>query len=339
MNEKRVDVTVLVPVLDEEHHLRAVIAAMLAQSFGGTAEFLFIDGGSRDRSGAILREHAEADPRVRVLHNPTGGIPEALNIGLRAARGRFVARMDAHAHYPSGYLQLGIERLERGDVVSVSGPQLAAGDGRWSRRVSLALASPLGVGGAKFRRVMSEEIEVDSGFTGMWRRADLVAHGGWDEAWANDEDLELAARLREGGGRIVCLPAMAASYVPRDSVLALARQYWRYGFYRVKTSRRHPTSLRPSQLLPPMLMLTLAGTVGPLRRIARPALALYGVAVAASTVTCARRAGLREAAPVPVVYATMHLAYGSGFLGGCIRWGLPSRALLAVLRSVAGRRG
>ena len=211
MNAERVDVSVLVPVLNEDRHLPEVVAAMLTQSFEGNAEFLFIDGGSKDRSVAILLEHAEGDPRVRVLRNPAGGIPEALNIGLHAARGTYVARMDAHAHYPSDYLRLGIERLQRGDVVSVSGPQLAAGDGRWSRRVSLALASPLGVGGAKFRRITAQEIEVDSGFTGMWRRADLVAHGGWDEAWANDEDLELAARLRSSGGRIVCLPAMAAS--------------------------------------------------------------------------------------------------------------------------------
>ena len=137
------------------------------------------------------------------------------------------------------------------------------------------------------------------------------------------------------GGRIVCLPAMAASYVPRDSVSALARQYWRYGLYRVKTSGRHPTSLRPSQLLPPLLTLTVAGTVGPVRRLARPALALYGVAVLASTAVCARRANLREAAPVPVVYATMHLAYGSGFLAGC--WPVGSAVARALDGAALGR--
>jgi succinoglycan biosynthesis protein ExoA len=333
-----VDVSVLVPVLNEERHLPGVVAGMLGQSFDGTAEFLFIDGGSDDGSLQVLHEHAARDPRVRVLHNPARGIPQALNIGLRAARGAYVARMDAHAHYPADYLRIGVQRLRRGDVVSVSGPQLAVGDGRWSQRVALALDSPLGVGGARFRQITENEIEVDSGFTGMWRREDLLAHGGWDEEWVNDEDLELAARLRKAGGRIVCLPEMAASYIPRDSVRSLARQYWRYGFYRVKTSRRHPESLRPSQLLPPLLTLTVLGAVWPLRRPARAALGVYGLAVGASTLRGVRRTSLSDAAALPLVYATMHVAYGTGFLMGCGRWGPPMRALQRAVGRVAGRR-
>ena len=335
-----IDVSVLTPVLNEERHLPHALRGMLAQRFAGTAEFLFIDGGSTDRSREILAEHAARDPRIRVLDNPARRTPQALNIGLRAARGTYVARMDAHTHYPGDYLKLGVERLERGDVVSVSGPQLAVGEGEWSRRIALALDTPLGVGGARFRRRSDEEIEVDSGFTGLWRRDVLLAHGGWDEEWINDQDLELAARLRKDGGRIVCIPDMAASYIPRDSLSALARQYWRYGYYRVKTSRRHPESLRPSQLLPPLLALGTAAAAVPIRPLARPGravLALYSLALVASTARTARTAGVREAAPLPVVYAAMHLPYGVGFLQGCRRWGAPVRALGGVARTVLRR--
>jgi glycosyltransferase involved in cell wall biosynthesis len=338
MSPDTVVVSVLIPVLNEERHLTEAITSMLGQTLDGNAEFLFVDGGSEDRSVAILEKHAARDPRLRVLHNPHRRTPHALNIGLRAARGTYVARMDAHAHYPADYLRIGMQRLQRRDVVSVSGPQLAVGDGRWSQRVALALDSPLGVGGARFRRMSDREIEVDSGFTGMWRREDLLAHGGWDEEWVNDQDLELAARLRKAGGRIVCLPEMAASYIPRDSLRALARQYWRYGFYRVKTSRRHPESLRPSQLLPPLLALTVAGAVWPLRRPARAALGVYGLAVAASTLRGARRTSVAEAAPLPLVYATMHVAYGTGFLVGCARWGPPVQALQRAAGRIARRR-
>jgi len=326
-----VDVSVLIPVLNEERHLENAVESMLDQSFDGTAEYLFIDGGSDDRSVEILEELVARDSRIHMLANPERRTPQALNIGLRAARGTFIARMDAHAHYPRDYLLLGVTRLERGDVVSVSGPQVAKGEGRWSRRVALALDSSLGVGGARFRRRTADEIEVDSGFTGLWRRDVLLAHGGWDEGWPNDQDLELAARLRSTGGRIVCLPAMAASYIPRDSVRALAGQYWRYGFYRVKTSRRHPESLRPSQVLPPLLAVTLGAACTPVRSVSRPAraaLALYGVAVLGSTLGTARTATLRDAAPLPLVYLAMHVPYGFGFLAGCGRWGPPLRALM-----------
>jgi succinoglycan biosynthesis protein ExoA len=329
------DVSVLVPVLNEERHLPTALAAMLAQRLDRAAEFLLIDGGSTDRSRQIIEEHAARDPRVRLLDNPARGIPQALNIGLRAATGTYVVRMDAHTNYPPDYLETGIARLERGDVVSVSGPQLAVGDGWWSTRVALALRSALGVGGARFRRVQEAEIEVDSGFTGIWRRDVLLAAEGWDEAWSNDEDLELAARLRRQGGRYVCLPAMAASYIPRSSPRALARQYWRYGLYRVKTTNRHPDSLRPSQLLPPTLVLTAAGAalpLGRLSRLARAALGVYGIAVLGSTAQAARDAGPLEAAPLPLVYLAMHLSYGLGFLRGCTRWGPPIEAIAGRLR-------
>jgi succinoglycan biosynthesis protein ExoA len=331
-----VAVSVLVPVLDEERHLREAVADMLRQDLDEPVEFVFLDGGSRDRSRGILEQIASEDPRVRVLDNPARRTPQALNLGLAAARGTYVARMDAHTHYPVDYLSQGVARLRRGDVVSVSGPQLAVGDGSWSRRVALALSTPLGTGAARFRRPATEEQEVASGFTGLWRRDVLVAAGGWDEEWRNDQDSELAARLRKQGGRIVCLPAMAATYRPRDSLSALFAQYRRYGWYRVKTSHRHPETLRLSQLLPPALVLAVPLAAGGPRwsvRTARAVLAAYTAVLMGTATTRVRDVGVREAAALPPVYGVMHAAYGLGFLSACLRLGPPVRAVSALLRT------
>ena len=51
------------------------------------------------------------------------------------------------------------------------------------------------------------------------------------------------------------MPELGALYVPRDSLKKLAKQYWRYGFYRAKTSRYHPSSMRRSAIFPPALVL------------------------------------------------------------------------------------
>ena len=325
-----VDVSVLIPVRDEAAVIRDVARAMLAQRFDGTIEFLFVDGRSTDRTPEILRELAAADPRVRVLDNPAKRTPHALNIALRAARGRVIARMDAHTRYPLDYIARGVERLRAGDVEWVSGPQIAVGEGRWSRRVALALATRLGTGGADFRHGADAEFEVDSGFTGMWRRETLERHGGWDEAWLNDQDFELAARIRKDGGTIVCVPAMAAEYIVRDSLGALARQYHRYGFYRVKTSRRHPESLRRSHVLPPVLVVTAVAAVmapRPLRRLARVGVLTYGATLAAVS---ARAAPPADAVTLPAVFATVHVSWGVGFLRGCAVLGIPWDALSDV---------
>jgi succinoglycan biosynthesis protein ExoA len=328
------DVTVLIPVLDEAAHLREVVARMQAQDFEGDVELLFIDGGSADDSREILAELARDDPRIRVLDNPRRRTPHALNIGLRAARGEFVARMDAHARYPPHYLRLGVERLRRGGAAHVSGPQLAVGDGRaWSDRVALALSTPLGAGGAAFRSSGDAEFEVDTGFTGLWRRDVLERAGGWDEQWLTDQDCELAFRLHATEpGAHVCLPALAAEYIPRHSLGALRRQYWQYGLHKVKTFRRHPSAMRPSHLLPPAVAATVA--VAPFSRVARLGVAVYSGALALTAIRA--DAPPAEAAALPLVYATMHLSYGAGVLAGVARDGVPAAAVAGALRRVLG---
>jgi succinoglycan biosynthesis protein ExoA len=330
----RVDVTVLTPVLNEEAYIGVAARSMLAQSFDGSIEFIFIDGRSDDGTVDELRQLAAMDRRIRILENPRRSTPVALNIGLQAANGEYVARMDAHTHYPPDYILRGVQRLRLGGAAHVSGPQLAKGDGSWSRRVALALGSRLGTGEAAFRLASEGECDVDSGFTGIWRRSTLEEQGGWDEEWHNDQDSELAARIRASGGRIVCLPGMAADYVPRDSLGALARQYWRYGFYRAKTSGRHPETMRRSHVLAPGLVVAMG--LAPLRGryggIARAAVALYALVVAVASTAAACREPWRDAAALPAVFLTMHVSWGLGFLAGSFRFGPPLAAVVNLLQ-------
>jgi hypothetical protein len=190
------------------------------------------------------------------------------------------------------------------------------------------------VGGATFRFGGEDEIEVDTGFTGVWARSTLERHGGWDEGWPQNQDAELAARIRAEGGRLVCLPELAASYIPRDSLWALARQYFRYGTYRAKTAGRHPESMRRSHVLAPGLTLALLLTPFLPRVVRRLVVGSYGAALAGTALTAALRdARPGDAAWLPVVLAAMHVSWGLGFLRGCLRFGPP----LAALARLAGR--
>jgi succinoglycan biosynthesis protein ExoA len=345
VNGDPVDVSVLVPVFNEGSHIREAVAAMREQRFDGNLEFLFMDGRSEDGTRKILQQLAGEDPRIRVLDNPARRLVNGLNQGLRAARGRFIARMDAHSYYSPDYIAQAVDRLRRNDVEWVSGPPTPQGVGPWSRRVALALESWLGTGASKkwpsqLAAEGGQEIELDTSvFGGVWRRETLDALGGWDEGWPVNEDSELAARVLKSGGRIVCLPELGARYVPRDSLKALALQYGRYGFYRAKTSVHHPESLRRSHLLAPTVALTLTASVlGPgwLRTLARAGLLVYALAVLSATAQVARRARSRDVAGLPLVFVTMHAAWGVGFLGGCARFGPPLRAFARAL-SVTGR--
>ncbi len=339
---EKTDVSVLIPVLNEETRIRDVVERMRSQRFSGKLEFLFMDGQSQDGTRAILEEIGSHDTRIRVLDNPARSTPHGLNIGLSHSRGDFIARMDGHTYYPPAYLAQGVQRLRRGDVEWVTGPQLPWGDGKWSRRVALALQSPLGTGASK-KWAASRETELDTGvFTGIWRRATLEAHGGWDEHFPVNQDSELAARVLKQGGRIVCVPELGARYVPRDSLRGLWSQYLRYGLYRAKTSRRHPESMRRSHLFSPGLVLMLVASIASprrLRSLSRAGLGVYVLAITTAAIRTVKRGQGADAAALPAVFLTMHLSWGLGFLAGCVRFGPPLRAVgrAAGLHRARGR--
>lgn len=313
-----VAVSVLVPVLNEERHIRASVAAMLSQRFDGRIEFLFADGGSDDRTREILSELAGQDPRIRILENPRRQTPSGLNACLRVAQGEYVVRMDAHTFYPPTYVADGVARLARGDVAWVAGPPLLRPDGRVSRSVALALSSRLGQGPTR-RFASVGETMLDTGvFAGVWRRERVLTLGGWDERWPRNQDSELAARFLAAGEGIVCLPQMGAEYVPRRTLSALARQFFAYGFFRAATASRHPHSLRRSHVLLPLIPVGLgAAVVGPRRSraLARIGATAYAAAVGIEAARTASRADDPAAAALmAVILPIMHVSWGLGFL-------------------------
>jgi GT2 family glycosyltransferase len=343
-----IDCSVLVPVLNEERHIEESVAAMRRQRFPGQLEFLFADGGSSDRTREILERLAREDPRIRVLDNPRGSVSSGLNVALAHAGGRWAVRMDAHTVYPKDYALLGVQRLARGGTRWVSGPQVPKGSGSVSRAVALALSGVIGRGGSRKWGLPRPsdpsatghgesagaiaEFELDTGvFAGVWERATLLEYGGWDERWPRNSDSEMAARFLAAGERLICVPAMAAEYVPRDTLKGLWRQYFGYGQFRARTYKRHPRSMRASHLLPPLVVATAAASIAApasLRRLARHGVAFYGSALVAAGVDSLRFADPRQdAALVPLVLLVMHLAHGTGQMRGWISYGPPLAAL------------
>jgi hypothetical protein len=221
--------------------------------------------------------------------------------------------------------------------------------------VTLALQSTLGRGGSRRWRSDSgseaaDELPITSGsgvFLGVWRRSTLLELDGWDEGWAANQDVELAARIEARGDRIVSLASMGAFYIPRNSPRSLFRQYFRYGFFRVKTSRRHPGALRLSHLGTPCIVAALLASSLPagapsrrrIRTAARAASGAYGLAVLTGTARVARRREPLDWILVPGVLAVMHVSWGVGFIAGCWRLGPPTAGLKSVARGLRARVG
>jgi glycosyltransferase involved in cell wall biosynthesis len=87
-------VSVIVPVYNVESMLRRCVDSILAQTYRNL-EIILVDDGSSDRSGEMCDEYAKQDARIRVIHQPNGGLPVARNAGLDVATGAYIAFIDA----------------------------------------------------------------------------------------------------------------------------------------------------------------------------------------------------------------------------------------------------
>lgn len=184
-------VSVVMSVYNGERYLREAVDSILAQTFTDF-EFLIIDDGSTDGTGAILAEYVARDPRIRVIvHAANQGLTPSLNEGLALAQGEYVARMDA-------------------DDISL--PE------RFARQVTCLDARPdIGVLGTAFQLIDADGgviappviHPVESGFVAwclyffnplvhssvMIRRRSLAQAGGYNQTLVRSQDHELWCRL------------------------------------------------------------------------------------------------------------------------------------------------
>lgn len=313
------------PVLDEEAHLEEAVGAILDSEYPGPLQVVLALGPSRDDTDAIAARLVDADPRVRTVPNPTGRTAAALNAAIAAADHDIIVRVDGHAVIPRDYVAIAVRTLEDTGADNVGGIMGAEGVTDFEQAVAAAMTSWFGVGGAAFH-IGGGAGPALTVYLGCFRRSALERVGGFDESMVRAQDWELNHRIRATGGLIWFTPELRVSYRPRGSLRRLARQYHEYGRWRREVARRHPETVSLRYLAPPLALLgvvggTLLGIAG-LATGAKPLLvgfALPAGYVAADLLASARASrGLpwRSACQLPAVFATMHGAWGAGFLRG-----------------------
>lgn len=313
------------PVLDEEAYLAEAVQAILDSRYDGPLQVVLALGPSRDATDTIAAGLAQADPRVRTVPNPTGRTAAALNAAIAAADHDIVIRIDGHAIIPADYVATAVRVLEETGADNVGGIMGADGVTDFERAVAAAMTSWFGVGGAAFH-IGGEAGPALTVYLGCFRRSALERVGGFDESMVRAQDWELNHRIRATGGLVWFTPELRVSYRPRGSLRRLARQYHEYGRWRREVARRHPETVSLRYLAPPLALVAVAG--GTLLGVAGLAtgtrILLVGFALpagylAADLVASARASrGLpwRSARQLPAVFATMHGAWGAGFLRG-----------------------
>ena len=321
----RETVSVIVPCFNEAGTIRLLLDALFRQSYPlDLLEVLIADGRSSDRTREEIRLWAEDHPalRIRVVDNPERSIPAALNRAIEAARGDVVVRLDAHCVPNPDYIERCVSALTEGRGENVGGRwDIQPGGKRWAARsIAAAVSSPIGVGDAKYR-YSEEGGTVDTVPFGAYRRETLEKLGGYDETLLSNEDYDLNVRIRNGGGKIYFDPAIRSVYFARPTFGALAKQYYRYGYWKVAMLAKAPKSLRWRQLLPPLFVFAtgLLFLLSLFSETARTMLLLICIVYAGalffvSIRTAGKKDDLGLIPGMPLAVITMHFSWGFGFL-------------------------
>lgn len=261
------DFSILVPVYNEENFIESFYNSLLEQKHlsRGKVEIIFIDGNSTDNTLEKLKELSgnNSEFTIKIMQNPKRYIASSLNIGLKESTGKFILRLDVHSTFSDDYISRIFDQLEQhtGEYCNFGGRTDAKGYDRTSGIVAKALSNKWVIGGAEFR-YSKKRIEVDTLFPGAWSREDLIKVGGWDEDWLINEDVELNCRLRkETNKKIVLDPDIVIDYFPRNTLKKLAKQYFNYGYWRIKTAMKHGESIRLSHLIPLVSLFLLMAVV------------------------------------------------------------------------------
>ena len=318
-------VSVVMPIRNEEKHLRAAVGRVLDQRYPGELEIVLAVAPSEDRTRHIADELAAADPRIVVLDNPTGFTPAGLNIAIGHASHDVIVRVDGHGELSPGYIETAVALLEATGAANVGGLMDAQGTSPLSEAIAAAYNSRFGLGGGGFHLADTPAGPADTVFLGVFRKATLQEVGAYDETLHRAQDWELNYRLRRAGHLVYFTPDLRVVYHPRDSWRALARQFFTTGQWRREVARRHPDTLSLRYLAPPLTVLglgggLLGGLLGLTLRnnlltallVAPAAYVAFVVAATASMPSLSPAARLR----FPVVLAVMHLFWGAGFVRG-----------------------
>jgi succinoglycan biosynthesis protein ExoA len=319
-------VSLLIAMRNESGRIDKCLASILAQDYtDGKLEIWVLDGKSTDISYQIVEEIFRGKPNCRLLSNPKITQSAGWNLGISQATGDIIGIVSAHAELSLDYVSKAVETLERTGADLAGGLMRAQCEGATGQAIALATSTPFGVGGARFHYTDREE-EVDTVYMGLCWRSTYRRIGGFDEEMVRNQDDELSYRLLQAGGRIVCNPAIRSTYHNRSTFRSLWRQYFQYGFWKVRVMQKHPRQMRLRQFVPAVFvsslstafLLLLLFPIG--KYLAIFVLGAYTIFNLVGSALLAEKTHYRYLPLISIAFAILHVAYGLGFLAGLIRF-------------------
>lgn len=316
-------VSIIIPCLNKST-ITLLLNAISAQSYPiEKLEVVIADSMSQDGTREKINLYGKNNPDLKILvvDNIKKTIPAGVNCAAKNASGEILIRLDAHSAPNKEYVARTVELLENGTAENVGGiwEIIPGEDTCIAKAIAKSAAHPLGVGDAKYR-VSKTAQYTDTVPFGAFYKDYFFRLGAFDETLLANEDYEFNTRLREKGGRVWLDPGIRSKYFSRKDFRALAKQYWRYGFWKVRMLRRYPSSLRLRQAIPPLFVLSIAlfgilAINSPFARIIIVSeLMVYLLTLLVIGISQSIKQHDRCLLLMPLAMMTMHFSWGTGFI-------------------------
>lgn len=320
--------SVIVPIYNEEKYIAKCLDSILEQDYPkDDMELLLCDGMSKDRTREIITEYQKKYPWIQLLDNPKRIAPCAMNVGIEAAKGDIIMRLDAHASYENNYFSALVKALDvygadnvgavcRTDVLNKNVKTLA---------IREVLSNKFGVGNSTFRIGINGAQEVETVPFGCWRREVFNKYGMYDTRLVRNQDIELNKRIIRGGGKIVIIPDTFCTYLARETYHALAKNNYSNGLWNILTvyytKEMRSLSLRhfvPLMFILSLIIPTLVGFFWtPAFCVSILALCAYLLALGTVSASVAMSKGLNFFYLL-ASFIVLHVSYGWGSLVGIL---------------------
>jgi glycosyltransferase involved in cell wall biosynthesis len=321
-------ISIICPTYNEEKHIAQCIEAVIAQDYPLTQmELLLVDGGSRDRTRAIVMVYQDKYDFIKLLDNPYKIVSHAMNTGISQAVGDIIIRIDAHSFYPSDYIRSLVTKLEeyKADNVGVACETDVLNKTPKTLAIKAVLSNPLGVGNSLFRIGIDKVTEVDTAPFGCYRKEVFEKYGMYNVKLVRNQDIELNKRIKRGGGRILLIPDTFCVYFARETFKAIMKNNYQNGKWNVLTvyytkmfdslSIRHfVPMLFVLSLLVPILFSFLCTPIGCLSALSAMTYCIL-ISFVSLKIALAKKLHVGY---ILVTFAMLHLSYGLGSLIGLI---------------------
>lgn len=319
------NVSIIIPVYNEEKFIEETIMSIENQTYDKSKiEVIIVDGMSTDKTLDIiarLREIVSINLKIEI--NRKRIAPCAMNIGIKKATGDVIIRVDGHSYLDKEFVNEAIKKIKERNVECVGGPIHTINNSFIGEAISIAMSCPFGVGNAKFR-YSNKEIYVDTLAFGAYKREVFEDIGLFDEELVRNQDDEFNLRLTRNGGKILLIPTMKSYYYSRSSLYKLWKQYFQYGYWKIRVIQKHkiPSSIR--QLIPVTFVSAISIlSIGSLfnkylLHMLIFILTLYFLCSIIFSIKSCKSRNKRFITVLPIIFLILHLSYGIGFINGIL---------------------